>query len=117
MIGPVAQNPPRLVVRAELPAKIVHLLMSLAAIALVGISGELLLTVALFIIIVALIAEGIRTVRLSAIRRALQERDFQMCPNCGAVPGKDRRTTTCAKCNASLPTENPRDWWRNAIDP
>ncbi len=117
MPAPAAQNPPRLVVRAELPAKIVHLMLLLVAVALVGIPGDLLLTVALFITIIALIAEGIRTARLSSLRQALRESDFQMCLNCGAALGKERRQTKCAKCNSALPDGNLRDWWERVIDP
>lgn len=88
-----------------------------AAIALVGIPGDLFLTVAVFLLIVALIAEGIRTVRVSALRQSLRECDYQKCPNCGATPGKDRRQTTCTKCNSALPTGDSRDWWERTIDP
>lgn len=117
MPPPPAHNPPPLLVRAELPSKIVHLVVSLAAVALVGIPGDLFLTVAVFLLIVALIAEGIRTVRVSALRQALRECDYQKCPICGAVAGKDRRQTTCTKCNWVVPTAVTRDWWEHAIDP
>lgn len=117
MTTPVALNQPPLLVRAELPSKIVHLMVCTAAIALVGIPGDLFLTVAVFLLIVALIAEGIRTVRVSALRQSLRECDYQKCPSCGANTGKDRRLSTCPKCDSALPTGKLRDWWECTIDP
>ncbi|MBI5765219.1 MAG: hypothetical protein HZA51_17020 [Planctomycetes bacterium] len=111
-----AQKPLHLVARAEQPAKIIHLTASLVAVALIGVSGDLLLTVAVFLLIVALIAEGVRTVRLSALRRALQECDYQRCLHCGAPLGKDRRPASCSKCKSLWPIGKLRDMWESALD-